>query len=414
MRILFLSRWYPYPPDNGSRLRIYNLIRQLSRQHQIDLISYTEKPVNEWQMSAMQEFCTDIRTIDYKPFQPNQFKSLLGYFSPLPRSVIATSNPEFLSCVVQAYRETAYNVVIATQVDMAPYGMLELQNSNKILEEVELCTLYEQIKTAKNPLDWIRSLIMWQKWAHYIARLYKAYDGFTVVSEIEKKLVEKVTRKKITSPDAHATQKLIVLPNGVDLSQYSFLDAGAQPGKMIYAGSVTYGANYDAVDYFLKEIMPLIQAQYHAANLVVTGKTNGALLDRLPLNESVIFTGYLQDVRPAIASAWVQVVPLRVGGGTRLKILESLAIGTPVVSTSKGAEGLDLIPGQDILIADTPNEFANALINLFYQPELRHRLSLNGRKAIERKYDWDRIGEHLRSFIEQVVKSHNIRGKYGY
>jgi glycosyltransferase involved in cell wall biosynthesis len=122
------------------------------------------------------------------------------------------------------------------------------------------------------------------------------------------------------------------------------------------------------------------------------GETNGT-----------IFTGWLEDVRPVIARSWVSVVPLRKGGGTRLKILESLSIGTPVVSTSKGAEGLDLIPGKEILIADDPEDFAEQVLQLLSNPELREELSQNGRRAVEERYDWNMVSDSLERLIEMVV-----------
>jgi glycosyltransferase involved in cell wall biosynthesis len=225
------------------------------------------------------------------------------------------------------------------------------------------------------------------------------------VSGNEKKLIHQIIGELHTAPNSPVNNKLCVVPNGVDLSQYTWHEGAAQPCKMIFAGSITYGANFDAVYYFLREIMPLIKVNYPTAQLVITGKTDQVRLDRLPVDESVKFTGYLNDIQPEIASAWVQIVPLRIGGGTRLKILESLAIGTPVISTTKGAEGLDFVPGQDILIADTPEEFANSVIQLFSQPLLRHRLSLAGHQAVSQRYDWNMIGNQFLTFIDQFSSS---------
>ncbi|NIV37258.1 MAG: glycosyltransferase [Anaerolineae bacterium] len=174
---------------------------------------------------------------------------------------------------------------------------------------------------------------------------------------------------------------------------------------LVYSGALTYSVNFDAVDFFLREVFPLIQAKRPTVKLSVTGKLEGVPIDRLPANDGLVLTGYLDDVRPTVARSWACVVPLRVGGGTRLKILEALALGTPVVSTSVGAEGLKVTPGVDILIADEPTEFADATLRLLEDPGLRAELAANGRRLVRERYDWDQIGEQLDRFLRQVAKN---------
>jgi glycosyltransferase involved in cell wall biosynthesis len=175
------------------------------------------------------------------------------------------------------------------------------------------------------------------------------------------------------------------------------------PDTLIYSGSLTYHANYAAVDFFLRDIFPIIRAQRPGARLTVTGRLDGVPTERLSQQPGVTFTGYLDDIRPLIAGSMVNIVPLRSGGGTRLKILESLALGTPVVATPKGAEGLDLVPGRDLLIADQPADFAQAVLSLLADPDLRQTLRHNGRTAVEARYDFARIGESFCEFVESVV-----------
>ena len=196
---------------------------------------------------------------------------------------------------------------------------------------------------------------------------------------------------------------LAVIPNGVDVSWYSNVEFVPKPNTLIFNGALSYDANYDAMVFFLTEIYPRIRQECPQASLSITGKTNGVNLRELPQELEVKFTGYLEDIRPAVAQSWACVVPLRVGGGTRLKILEALALGTPVVSTSKGAEGLQLVPGRDILIADEPTEFANLVINLFGDLKLRETLSLNGKKAVSLIYDWHILGKKFNEFIDFTI-----------
>ncbi|HEB65696.1 MAG TPA: glycosyltransferase, partial [Chloroflexi bacterium] len=163
-----------------------------------------------------------------------------------------------------------------------------------------------------------------------------------------------------------------------------------------------------AMAYFLRDIYPLVRALRPQVRLRITGKTDGVPVERLPLDEDVTLTGYVDDIRPVVARSWITVVPLRVGGGTRLKILESLALGTPVVSTSKGAEGLALEDGKHLLIADTPQAFSQAVVRLLEDPHLRARLGEAGRERVRQLYDWKQIGEVLRAYLRHIRENHAL------
>jgi glycosyltransferase involved in cell wall biosynthesis len=173
---------------------------------------------------------------------------------------------------------------------------------------------------------------------------------------------------------------------------------------MIYSGALSYSANFDAVAYFLAEIFSRIRREYPQAKLYVTGKLDGVPVEQLPQQDGVEFTGYVDDIQAKVAESEVCVVPLRVGGGTRLKVLEALALGTPVVSTSKGVEGLEASDGEEVLISDDPQGFAHAVGRLFDDKELYEKLARNGRSLVEAHYNWEYIGEQLNNFIGEVAK----------
>jgi polysaccharide biosynthesis protein PslH len=169
---------------------------------------------------------------------------------------------------------------------------------------------------------------------------------------------------------------------------------------IVHAGALSYSANLDAMGYFLADIFPGVRAAADRVLLRVTGTAPPAALAALPRSPGVEFTGYLADVRPTIAQSWASVVPLRRGGGTRLKILESMALGTPVVATPKGAEGLDVADGQELLIGADPGAFARAVIALLQSPDLRARLARAGRRRVETTYNWREVGRDLCPLVE--------------
>ena len=398
MKILFLSRWFPYPPDNGSRIRVFNLIKYLSSCHRVDLISFASDPVTDEQLTALGRYCQRIEVVRYRPFNPGRLTALMGFFSRRPRSVIDTHSIEMQKHVEEVGHDRPPDVVIASQLDMAPYAMA-LSTVPKILEEVELTVLCEKYTRQRRPLKRLRNGLMWWKSSCYVADLLRTFDGCTVVSGQE---CERVLR---VFP---GYSRISIVPNGVDTTHYAADFEAPESDSLGYSGSLTYSANFDAMSFFLREVFPLIRAQRPNVKLSITGKLDGAPIARLASNEGVVFTGYLDDVRPTIGRSWTSVVPLQIGGGTRLKILESLALGTPVVSTRKGAEGLDLEAGRDILIADEPADFAKVVLRILQNPELRETLSRNGRQAVEAKYDWRIIGQQFSDFIETVAARHAV------
>ena len=316
MKILFVSRWFPYPPDNGSKIRVFNLIKGLASRHEVDLASFTSQAVTEQRVAAMREYCRHVAAVVYKPFEPNRPKALVGLFSPRPRSVVDTYSVEMQRLVERMVVGRPFDVIVASEIDMTPY-VAALPRVPKILEDVELTMLYERFAKERRPLKRLRSGLTWWKLSRYVADLLPVFDGCTVVSDRERERILQVL------PDYGL---IGVVPNGVDVVQYAGDFGAPEIDTLVYPGALTYSANLDAMEFFLGEVFPLIRAERPDVRISITGKTDGVALDRLPRDDGVVLTGYLDDVRPTVARSWACVVPLRVGGGTRLKILEALAL----------------------------------------------------------------------------------------
>jgi glycosyltransferase involved in cell wall biosynthesis len=295
---------------------------------------------------------------------------------------------------VRARAGRSYDLVIASQLHMAPYALL-VRGVPRVIEELELAILREQPATQARLAGRLRYGLTWWKTRRYVAALMRRFIGATVVSERELALLR---------PLAPARAHLAIVPNGVDTAACAGSFGDPEADTLIYPGALSYDANFDAVAHFLGTIWPRLRAARPSLRLRVTGRATPEQIAALPPAEGVEFTGYLDDVRPAVARAWAEVVPLRKGGGTRLKVLEALALGTPVVSTSKGAEGLDLEPGRHILVADTAEAFAAATERLLGSPMLRRSLADQGRQAAAR-YDWHQSARQLEDLIGAVTGS---------
>jgi len=303
-----------------------------------------------------------------------------------------------MSDLVRREVETgSFDVVLGSQLESVPY-LEGLPPVIRVFEEVELTVLRDRFCRETNLWRRMRYGLMWHKLARYVRKVLNDIDGCTVVSEQERDLVASITSRPMSM--------MVVVPNGVDLEANTGAFGKPVPGTLIYSGALTYDANFDAMGFFLKDILPLVREQRSDVTLRITGRYDGVPVERLPLGTGVELTGYLDDIRPAVAQSWVCVVPLRIGGGTRLKILEAMSLGTPVVSTSKGAEGLEVEHGRNVLIADEPQDFARCVLDLLQDERLRSRLATNGRRLVEARYSWEQSAHHLEQLLCRVRDAH--------
>ncbi len=396
MKILFLSTWFPYPPNQGSKIRAYYLLKSLAERHEVALVTYEDVDLEPAWIEHIRQLCAQVEIVRRKPFAASKGKTFLGWLSPLPSAVVAMHAPEMGERVKQVAQSWVPDCVVALTFVTAPYA-LEVLDAPKILDIDNFMArmLQEAIPLAANPAGRFRRWLAYRKFLGYERRLYPQFDGCLAVTESD--------RGQVLQQMPLKTEQVMVVPNGVD-THYNHLEAVQPlPNSLIFNGALTYNANYDAVAYFLAEIFPVIQRQAPDARLRVTGSTTGVDLDSLQLDGHVELTGYLPDIRPAVAESWACVVPLRLGGGTRLKILEAMSLGTPVISTAKGAEGLEVQDGVHLLIAETPVDFAAQVLRVLASPELRENLSRNAARLVAEKYEWSCIGAEFCQAVEQLV-----------
>jgi len=394
MRILFLSTWFPYPPDNGSKIRVYHLLRALGARHKVTLLSFAFDTASPEGANELNCFCADVATVRRNPFDRGGISDTLRFFSPVP--VVTRPLPEMTLAVRRSLAQADFDVVIASVEVMATYALLAPRATAKVLEEHNSLTrwMWERYREQASVVQRLRCWISWQKARRYQAWLFRHFDLCTMTSEQDRQT------SLHTLPGYRGPVE--VVSNGVDCQHNHLGLAQPLPNALVFNGALTYTANYGAMRYFLAEVYPLIKKRAPDVTLTITGSTAGVNLAGLQLDESVRFSGYVDDVRPLVAGAWACVAPIHQGGGTRLKILEAMALGTPVVATSKGAEGLDVMPSQDILIADEPVEFAAQVVRLLRDPALRQRLVANARCLVEQRYDWKQIGQRFAALVESA------------
>ncbi len=390
MKILFLSSWFPYPTSNGSKLRIYNLLRGLAVEHQVTLVTFADHPDIDPEAPELTSICQDIRVIPWQPYNPHSSRARLGFLSMTPRSAVDTYSLEMQYTIEEMLAGEQFDVVIASQWGMAGYSNC-FQEVPALFEEFEVGLLYEQYAQAASLRERVRYGLSWAKHRHYLAKLLKNFNACTVVSEREKDLL---------TPIKPGHQVVETIPNCIHLDDYRKNSREPNPNTLIFTGSFRYHANYEAMVWFLAEVYPLILAQIPDVQLTITGDHANK---SLPMQKNVNLVGYVDDIQSLIASSAVSIVPLLVGGGTRLKILEAMALRTPVVSTTKGAEGLNAHHEDNILIADAPEMFAQAVLRLLQNPELCQSVAENAYRLVSEHYNWPIIMPRFVDLVEMVA-----------
>ena len=400
MRILILTPQLPYPAQQGTTLRNFNIIRNLAQRHSLDLISFLAPGQTLDAQSPLHKLCQRIDTVP----QPTRALAQRGrdtLFSPLPDMGLRLESAEMHELVRRRLHETHYDIVQVEGIEMAQYAsrgervvVFDDHNCEYLLQKRNCLT------DLKNPRRWVAaaySFVQWQKLRRYEAQICRRSQAVSAVSPADAQSLKSLT------PELDFT----VIPNGIDLAAFTPSDSpiASQP-VLIFIGKMDYRPNIDAVLWFGRHVFPQIRQQQPDARFQIIGLNPHARLDELRSVPGIEITGGVEDVRPFIAAATLYVIPLRVGGGTRFKALEAMACGKPIVSTSLGVEGIGVEDGQHLLIADTPQDFANAVLRLLADPHGQQSQTLwrNARKFVEKQYGWEQIVPKFDEIYAKIMR----------
>ncbi|SNB46132.1 glycosyltransferase family 4 protein [Geobacter sp. DSM 9736] len=406
MKILAVCREIPYPLNAGYKIRTFNLLKRLARSNSVSLLCYGQETECREARSVLESFLERVQLVSFQS-RPKlqQIPFILG-------NLLAGQPPMCVKYVKSKQMQQALqNALAAKEFDLVhfddPYIVSNHDFSRSTgakitvtFHDVDSRKYQRFFAIEKNPYKkamLLFDLFMLRRWERY---LVSRSDLNIVMSDVD----------RLTLTEATNGTNIAVVPNGVDTELISFREKNKPQETVSYFGTMDYMPNHDAALYFYREIFPLIRERKPGVRFRIIGRNPSRELMDLARDPGVEVTGNVPDVIPYYHDTSVAAVPLRAGGGTRLKILEAMAVGCPVVSTSIGAEGIDVRHGSNILIADEPEEFAQWTIELLTDEKLRRKLAANARRFVEDRYSWQGIGDRLneiyRSLVDQQIQVH--------
>lgn len=399
MRILMLSPYPPYPPRGGGALRIYHLLRGLAARHTVTLLSFAPDEAAATAMRPLHDLA-EVRIVIGPPARSLGQRALTTLVSPWPDMALRNASTAYSATLTELLANEQFEVVLAESIEMAPY-LLQARSSGVRLVLDEFNAEYvlqrraalNDLRRAPHPKALIGgsySLIQWFKLAAFERRVLQTIDRVLVVS------AEDAAALRRLAPNA----PLHLVPNGVDCSHFA-PQAAPLANELVFIGTLDYRPNVDAVLWFAHEVFPHIRRQHPALRLRLIGRRPHPSLRALHDHQTIIVTGEVDDTRPALAGAAAVIIPMRIGGGSRLKLLEALAMAAPVVSTTMGAEGIPgLRDGEHLLLADTPAAMAAAVNRLVTDRPFAQRLGQAGRAFVCAGYDWMQIVPQLEAALQ--------------
>lgn len=397
MRVLVIAAYVPQFPGTGSPTRDYYLLKHLAQRHEIILVApvYDREEMDKFQVPDFLSFHPVFLANSTGAHRQGEqwlfgkraaarLQRLRHICVELPyEAMMVSSTLNALGNQMRVIDWKAYDLLHISQTLFGPLRQLAPHSLPAILD----ChNIHSSIKERefRTTQGWRHRLAEWTEWRKMAAFERKAvvpFDGWLVCSEED--------QRRLSALEARC--QAVVVPNGVDTRYFrANPEASNQPESLIFCGTMLYEPNVAAMLYFCEHILPIVRQDFPAVKLYIVGQNPHPSIQDLARQwpGSVVVTGGVPDVRPYMQTASVGIVPLLNGGGTRLKVLEMLAMGKPVVSTSVGCEGLAVTSEQHLVVANEPQAFADAVKRLFSDPGLRSRLAAQGRSLAESRYDW--------------------------
>jgi glycosyltransferase involved in cell wall biosynthesis len=420
MNILILAPYPPYPPYGGGAMRIYQLVRGLAARHTVTCLTFAPDAAAEQALAPLHAICR-VLVVRGPAARSPLGRAWTTLMSTLPDMALRNASGAYAAVLGQLLRDERFDVIQAESIEMAGYLLPAVSrqlsvarshgprtnNTRLVLDQFNAEFVLQRrafLTDMWRPRRWHAagySLAQWLKLARYERQVMRRCNAVVAVSDEDRHTLHRLA----------PSTPIGIVPNGVDTAHFSRTAVARERAgpfvlhnaTLVFSGTLDYRPNIDAVGWFAHEVLPRIQARLPDVRLLVVGRRPAPALQARAAAGSITLTGEVPDARPYIAGAAVYVVPMRIGGGVRLKLLEALALEAPVVSSNMGAEGVaGRHGGEHCLLADDPAEFASAVLHLIDDPAAGQRLGAAGRMLVCERYDWSALVPQLEALYTQL------------
>lgn len=398
MKVLWVKSGGFVPADHGGRIRSLAIARELAKLHELHLFTFYERQALDAHKELEKEFA-GIHTVplDIAPKKSPRDLLLFGrsVIQNTPYAILKYCRPEVKKSLAALLARERFDAIICDFLISG--GALSWDFEIPVVlftHNVEAEIFARHVINEKGSLQ----RAVWKR-------------EFTVTDRLERELLTRADHVLAVSEHDRdqflkylPAEKVSVIPTGADSDVEEYPLSEQKPHSLLFVGSMDWVPNEDAMLHFVREVFPLIKARVPGATLSIVGRKPSKVISELPTQDSnIVVTGRVEKVEPYLREASVYVVPLRVGGGTRIKIFEAMAAGKTIVSTTIGAEGLDVADGENILIADKPADFANAVVSLFLDSDRRERIGRKAREHVQKHYSWAAVTKVLDEALRRAV-----------
>lgn len=401
MHILWLKTELLHPVDKGGKIRTYHMLRELKGEHRITYLTLDDGSGGESARARAFEYCHDPVVVPHRTrpkfsagFYVDLAKNLL---SPLPYFMQKYVSPAMRREIEERVRSSSFDVLVCDFLVPSVNVPANISRPSVLFQHnVEAMIWKRHYELQKNPAKRLYLHDQWRKTRRFERDACRRFDCIVAVSRED---AEQMKRE-------YGIENVFDVPTGVDVEYFRPSgEVTPDPFGLVFTGSMDWLPNEDAIKFFVAEVMPRIRERFAQVSLTVVGRNPfPSLLELSARDPSIIVTGRVDDVRPYIERAAAYVVPIRIGGGTRLKIYEAMAMEKPVISTTIGAEGLPVRDGVELLLADDPQSFADAVVRVLEDRAMARELGMRAAKTVRENFGWERVAARFAAICEEAAR----------